>query len=110
MCIQPEPNTVDELEEEIQEYINKNPVCSIYLLNIIYNKIYVIKYWCIWSQHAGPLDVGNLQRIKYCLATISNNQWHRACIKIINEDSITVNMFDIGLITDVSYEQVNNFL
>lgn len=47
--------------------------------------------------------------MKYCLATINSNQWHRAYIKIINEDSITVNMFDIGLITDVSYEQVIHF-
>lgn len=47
MCIQPEPNTVDELEEEIEEYLNKNPVCSIYLLNIICNKIYIIKYLSI---------------------------------------------------------------
>lgn len=26
LCIQPEPNTVNELEEEIFEYIKENPV------------------------------------------------------------------------------------
>jgi len=26
LCIQPEPNTIDELEEEILEYINSNYV------------------------------------------------------------------------------------
>jgi len=31
--IQPEPNTVDELEEEIEKYINENPVSLLMFAN-----------------------------------------------------------------------------
>lgn len=46
----------------------------------------------------------------YCLTTVNNIQWYRAYIKNINEESIIVNMFDIGLLTDVTLKQVVNLL
>lgn len=51
------------------------------------------------------MDINHLQNT-YCLATVDNEQWYRAYIKNINEESIIVNMFDIGLLTDVSLNQV----
>lgn len=78
--IQPEPNTVDELEEEIAKHINENP-------------------------DSESMDINYLQST-YCLATVNNDQWYRASIKNINEESIIVNMFDIGLLTDVSLNQI----
>jgi len=51
------------------------------------------------------MDINYLQST-YCLATVDNDQWYRAYIKNINEDSIIVNMFDIGLLTDVPLNQV----
>ncbi|XP_025193812.1 uncharacterized protein LOC112593566 isoform X2 [Melanaphis sacchari] len=80
ITIQPEPNTVDELEEEILKHINEN----------LDSKSTDIDY----SQST------------YCLATIDNEQWYRAYIKSINEESIIVNMFDIGLLTDVPLNQI----
>eukprot|EP00102_Acyrthosiphon_pisum_P025216 XP_016662426.1 PREDICTED: uncharacterized protein LOC100572451 isoform X2 [Acyrthosiphon pisum] len=78
--IQPEPNTVDELEEEIVKYINENP-------------------------GSDSMDINYLENT-YCLATVDNVQWYRAYIKNINEESIIVNMFDIGLLTDVLLNQI----
>lgn len=52
-----------------------------------------------------PMDFNNIQGA-YCLATVNDVQWYRAFIKNINEESIIVNMFDIGLFTDVSLNQV----
>ncbi|KAE9535821.1 hypothetical protein AGLY_007722 [Aphis glycines] len=80
ISIQPEPNTVDELEEEILKYINENP-------------------------RSESVDIDYLQST-YCLATIDNDQWYRAYIKSMNEESIIVNMFDIGLLTDVPLNQI----
>jgi len=51
------------------------------------------------------VDIDYLQST-YCLATIDNDQWYRAYIKSMNEESIIVNMFDIGLLTDVPLNQV----
>lgn len=51
------------------------------------------------------MDIDYLQST-YCLATIDNDQWYRAYIKSVNEESIIVNMFDIGLLTDVPLNQV----
>lgn len=51
------------------------------------------------------MDIDYLQST-YCLATIDNDQWYRAYIKSMNEESIIVNMFDIGLLTDVPLNQV----
>jgi len=51
------------------------------------------------------MDINYLENT-YCLATVENDQWYRAYIKNINEESIIVNMFDIGLLTDVSLNQV----
>jgi len=51
------------------------------------------------------VDIDYLQST-YCLATIDNDQWYRAYIKSVNEESIIVNMFDIGLLTDVPLNQV----
>ncbi|XP_015365129.1 PREDICTED: uncharacterized protein LOC107162646 [Diuraphis noxia] len=78
--IQPEPNTVDELEDEIAKHINENPDSEL-------------------------MDINHLQNT-YCLATVDNKHWYRAYIKNINEESIIVNMFDIGLLTDVSLNQI----
>ena len=51
------------------------------------------------------MDIDYLQST-YCLATIDNDQWYRAYIKSMNEESFIVNMFDIGLLTDVPLNQV----
>uniref|UniRef100_A0A2S2R5N5 Tudor domain-containing protein n=1 Tax=Sipha flava TaxID=143950 RepID=A0A2S2R5N5_9HEMI len=77
LCIQPEPNTVDELEEEILLHINNDT----------------------------NLDFNNLQQDSFCLATVNNNQWYRALIISINKSAI-VNLFDIGLMTEVSLKQI----
>lgn len=66
-------------------------------------------FFTVYAQNPCPLDLGNLQS-KYCLATINNSQWYRAYIKNINEESVIVNMFDIGLLADVSFNQVVNLL
>jgi len=57
------------------------------------------------AQDSKSMDINYLQNT-YCLATVDNDQWYRAYIKNINEESIIVNMFDIGLLTDVSLNQV----
>jgi len=54
------------------------------------------------------MDINYLENT-YCLATVDNDQWYRAYIKNINEESIIVNMFDIGLLTDVLLNQVFAF-
>ncbi|XP_026804803.1 uncharacterized protein LOC113548228 [Rhopalosiphum maidis] len=82
ISIQPEPNTVDELEEEILKHINENPDSKSNNIDYLQNA--------------------------YCLATVDNEQWYRAYIKNINEDSIIVNMFDIGLLTDVPLNQIRS--
>lgn len=54
------------------------------------------------------MDVNNLLGT-YCLATLNNDTWYRAYVKNVNEESVIVNMFDIGLLTDVPLNQVYNF-
>jgi hypothetical protein len=102
LCIQPEPNTVDELEEEILLHINNDTVSSLILLKIIcfVNLIFLLNY-------LQNLDFNNLQQDSFCLATVNNNQWYRALIISINKSAI-VNLFDIGLMTEVSLKQVIN--
>ncbi|XP_050546738.1 uncharacterized protein LOC126908583 [Daktulosphaira vitifoliae] len=80
LFIQPEPYTVDELEEEIKNYITDNPIYE-------------------------PISLIDLQG-KYCLATLNNGQWFRAYVKNISDESIIVKLFDIGLLTDVTISQV----
>ncbi|XP_050421406.1 uncharacterized protein LOC126833881 [Adelges cooleyi] len=80
LCIQPEPSSIDELEEEIERHINDNPVYE-------------------------PMNLNNLQGT-FCLATLSNDQWYRAYITNISDESIIVKLFDIGLLTDVSLTQI----
>jgi len=57
------------------------------------------------AQDSELMDINYLENT-YCLATVDNEQWYRAYIKNINEESIIVNMFDIGLLTDVLLNQV----
>lgn len=65
----------------------------------------MIYYFTVKLPYSELLDANSLQGI-YCLATINNNQWYRSKVKNINEDSIIVEMFDIGLLTEVSLKQV----
>lgn len=62
----------------------------------------------VYVQNYEP-NVNNLPDT-YCLATINNNQWYRAYIKNINEESVIINMFDVGLLTDVGLNQVIDIL
>lgn len=65
----------------------------------------MIYYFTVKLPYSELLDANSLLGI-YCLATINNNQWYRSKVKNINEDSIAVEMFDIGLLTKVSLKQV----
>jgi len=41
---------------------------------------------------------------------MNNNQWYRAFVTNISEESIIVKLFDIGLLTDVTLKQVTDLL
>lgn len=101
LCIQPEPNTVDELEEEILVHISNDMVSSLIFLNIIC----FINFFICLINNLQNHDINNLQQDSYCLATVNNYQWYRALIISINKSAI-VNFFDIGLMTEVSLKQV----
>lgn len=87
------------------------PLVDTYLLNNFYlmQVISVIDHCLTIAQDPEPLNLNNLQGT-YCLTTVNNIQWYRAFIKNINEESIIVNMFDIGLLTDVCLKQVIDLL
>ncbi|VVC24546.1 Hypothetical protein CINCED_3A019121 [Cinara cedri] len=82
LYIQPEPNVVNELEAEILEYLKESTV-----------------------HNSEPLNVNSLLD-SYCLVTGNNGQWYRSKVKNINENTVIVEMFDIGLLTEVSLEQI----
>lgn len=61
------------------------------------------------AQNPDSLDINNLQGT-YCLTTMNNNQWYRAFVTNISQESIIVNLFDIGLLADVTLKQVIDWL